>query len=285
MIITVVCVTMALATGAYAAADKAFEIKGAGLLSGVVQQYLDAYADSQDCPGVIVGATTGKGFKAFLAGTADVVMASRAMNDKETAKAAEVGIDAQSKQIGYVCVAIVTSPDVTVSELTMEQLRKIFTGEIANWKDVGGPDAKIRVTTRAVPETGTGVVFQNTILKGAPYAPESLIMRSYGTTASVCSKGYSIGYIPVTSAYFTKGMEAKSFKVLGVKTTMESPGLYPEEGPVLSSAYPVTIPFHLYWNANNNSQCVVNFADYVVNNLAPRYSTPTPHPAASVASK
>ena len=92
---------------------------------------------------------------------------SRAMNSKEKEQASANGIKVSEKQTGKTALAVVANAKNPVSELSTEQLRKIFAGEITNWKDVGGLDEPIRVTIRAVPETGAGVLFQQVVLKGA----------------------------------------------------------------------------------------------------------------------
>lgn len=257
-----VCLAFAIVSTSPAEETRAFRIKGAALLCGVVEQYASEFSDlRQGCPAVIIGATTGKGFKSFLKKEVDLVMASRAMTEKELSVAQTNGIDPKNKFIGRICVAVVTNAQNPVNELTLEQLRKVFVGKITNWKDVGGPDEAIKVTTRAVPETGTGLLFQKVVLKDAPYAPGHQVMRTYKTTMQVCGKSMAIGYIPVSSGYFGQRKRV-GVKVIAVKPTPDSPALIPNQGVAKHTDYPVTIPFYLYWDSNNPSQCLAQFAEY-----------------------
>ncbi|MCU0524153.1 MAG: phosphate ABC transporter substrate-binding protein [Elainella sp. Prado103] len=56
--------------------------------------------------------------------------------------------------------------------LTLEQLKQIFQGKIVNWSEVGGPDRPIRVINRS-PDSGTYTFFQDVVLLGEPFAPDS----------------------------------------------------------------------------------------------------------------
>lgn len=62
-------------------------------------------------------------------------------------------------------MAPIVNRKVKVSNVTMQQLREIFTGEITNWKQLGGPNQKIVVINRAK-GSGTRLTFQNTVMKG-----------------------------------------------------------------------------------------------------------------------
>ena len=142
------------------------KIGGAGLLSNLTGSMIEKFAEKKSaCKFALVPSTTGGGFKKWLAGQAQLVQATRKMTDQEMKAAAEKGLKPEFRFIGVVPVAVVTKADNPVQDLTLEQLRKIFAGEVTDWAEVGGPNEKIVVTTRAVPKTGTGVVFQREVLK------------------------------------------------------------------------------------------------------------------------
>jgi len=89
---------------------------------------------------------SGAGITAVTEGRCDIGLSSRALKDaeKETLTGTIVALDG---------IAIIVSPENPVNELTIEQIAKIYTGEITNWKDVGGNDAEIVVIGR---EAGSG---------------------------------------------------------------------------------------------------------------------------------
>ncbi len=101
-------------------------------------------------PGVTVnytGSGSGSGITNVLNGSVDIGLSSRALTDEEKEQGAVENIVALDG------VAIVVNPENTVSNLTVEQIAQIFSGEITNWSEVGGPDAEIAVFGR---ESGSG---------------------------------------------------------------------------------------------------------------------------------
>lgn len=87
------------------------------------------------------------GIQSAIDGTADIGMSSRDLKEEETAEGlvpTKIAIDG---------IAVVVNPANGVSDLTSEQIRQIFMGEITNWSEVGGNDAEIVVVSR---EEGSG---------------------------------------------------------------------------------------------------------------------------------
>ena len=90
---------------------------------------------------------SGSGIQAVSEGRCDIGLASRSLKDDEKAG----GL--QETVLAYDGIAIIVSPENPVSDLSVEQIAKIYTGEITNWKDVGGNDADIVLIGR---EAGSG---------------------------------------------------------------------------------------------------------------------------------
>ena len=90
---------------------------------------------------------SGSGIQAVSEGRCDIGLSSRALKDDEKAsglKETTLALDG---------IAIIVNPQNPVKDLTLEQIAKIYTGEITNWKDVGGNDAEIVLIGR---EAGSG---------------------------------------------------------------------------------------------------------------------------------
>ena len=101
-------------------------------------------------PDITIGYTgsgSGAGITGVLEGTCDLGLSSRALSDEEKEQGAVENI------IALDGVAVVINPENTVTDLTTEQIAKIFTGEITNWSEVGGADGEIAVFGR---EAGSG---------------------------------------------------------------------------------------------------------------------------------
>ena len=90
---------------------------------------------------------SGSGIQAVSEGRCDIGLSSRALKDDEKAsglKETTLALDG---------IAIIVNPQNPVQDLTLEQIARIYTGEITNWKDVGGNDAEIVLIGR---EAGSG---------------------------------------------------------------------------------------------------------------------------------
>ena len=90
---------------------------------------------------------SGSGIEAVKNGTADIGLASRSLKDEEKADGLTETV------IALDGIAVIVNAQSKVTDLTVEQIAKIFTGEITNWKDVGGSDAEIVLIGR---EAGSG---------------------------------------------------------------------------------------------------------------------------------
>ncbi len=260
--ITITLIILVLSAPLAFAQPDIVKIGGAGLLSDLTVPLSEEYvAGGSSCKFAMVPSTTGGGFKKWIANEVQLVQATRKITDREMKQATDNGLVPSFKFIGVVPVAVICKADNPVENLTIEQLRRIFTGEITLWSEVGGPDQKILVTTREVPKTGTGVVFQREVLRGAPYASGHKVMSSYGTTVKVCGKSWAIGYIPTSTAYF-KHFEKEGIKILGIKKTDDGPPMKPTYGAAKQTDYPVKTMFFYYWNAKSDDKCLAGFADF-----------------------
>ena len=80
---------------------------------------------------------SGSGITAVQEGTCDIGLSSRALKDEEKSAGLKETV------LAYDGIAIIVHPDNPVSDLSIDQIAKLYTGEITNWKDVGGKDAEV----------------------------------------------------------------------------------------------------------------------------------------------
>ena len=256
---TALCV-LGFAVGSdVAEAKRIVRVNGAGMASEQVQKWAEAFTTSHpDISVVVVGSSAGKGFETLFAGNADLALASRLINTAEQDKAKDKGFRLDSRLIGSAGMAIVTTKRNPVNELTLDQLKKIFTGEFNNWSQVGGPDEPIRCLARRIPQSGGAVFFMKTVLKNHPYAKTVVFTESWGSIAKVCEacKDVPIGIAPRMLA------ERSAVKIIRVKRDDQSEGILPTEKTMQAKTYPIIVPIRLYWDTKTEDDSVLKFVDY-----------------------
>lgn len=168
---------------------------------------------------------SGAGITAVQEGTCDIGLSSRALKDEEKAAGLKETV------LAYDGIAIIVHPDNPVSDLTLEQIAKLYTGEITNWKDVGGNDAEVVLIGREA-ASGTRDGFESiTGTKDACQYRQELTSTGDVITA-VSQNPDAIGYASLASVKDT----VKALNVGGVT---------PSEATVKDGSYLVQRPFVL----------------------------------------
>lgn len=121
-------------------------ISGSTSVGPTMEVLAEAYQKNNDVKIEVQQPGSSAGIKNTIDGTSDLGMSSRDLKDEETA-------DVEGTQIAIDGIAVVTNTANKVKNLTIDQVKDIFTGKITNWKEVGGEDASIVVISR---EEGSG---------------------------------------------------------------------------------------------------------------------------------
>ncbi len=154
---------------------------------------------------------SGSGIKAVLEGRCDIGLSSRALKDEEKAEGLVETV------LAYDGIAMVVNPENPVSDLSLEQIAAIYTGEITNWKEVGGNDAEIVLIGREA-GSGTRDGFE-TITGTAEACKYRQELTSTGDViATVASNPDAIGYTSLAALKDT----VKALSVSGVTPTEET---------------------------------------------------------------
>ena len=168
---------------------------------------------------------SGSGITAVSEGRCDIGLSSRALKDDEKASGLKETVLALDG------IAIIVNPENKVSDLTLEQIAKIYTGQITNWKEVGGDDAEIVLIGR---EAGSGTRDGFESITGTKdsckYRQELTSTGDVITT--VAGNPNAIGYASLASV-------KDSVKALSVG------GVAPTEATVSDGTYAVQRPFVL----------------------------------------
>jgi phosphate transport system substrate-binding protein len=194
---------------------------------------------------------TGYGMGALMGGQCDIAGASRLPNPDELELGRLRGVELNDYDIGAYSVAVVVNTANPVGDMTKDQVRDIFTGKIANWKDVGGPDAAIHLYIRD-PVSGTYLGFRELAMENKPYAHDPTMSTNYlGIVQALAQDPNGIGY---SSFQRSKADGIKAVSIGGVQPTIES---------VNKGVYPYARVLHLYTSKANEETATHEFIQFV----------------------
>lgn len=227
---------------------------GSTSMEKVIGFLSEAYMEKHDNVKVTYNPTgSGSGIQAVLEGRCDIGLASRNLKDEEKAELNEtvVAIDG---------IAIVVNPENPVADLSVEQIAQIYTGEIANWTDVGGNDAPIVCIGREA-ASGTRDGFES-ITKTAEKCKYSQELTSTGDVIqTVSSNPNAIGYASLASV-------KDSVKAVSIE------GVTPTEETILEGSYKIQRNFVLVTKKDTELKgAAKDFFDYALSLDAAEYIT------------
>jgi phosphate transport system substrate-binding protein len=221
-----------------------FEITGSDSEVNLVQSLVEAYAEvDEETEFSVTGGGSGVGIAAIINGTADIANSSRPMSPEEIAQAEANGVEPVPIVFAFDGVAVVINENNPVTELTMEEVGKIYRGEITNWSELGGNDVAITLFGRQ-PTSGTFVFFRSLVVNG-DYA-ETMNQMS-GTSAIVEGVAQDEGGIGYAAIGYVKG--ASGISALSIAAVSGSPYISPlDDAKVFSGEYALTRPLFQYVN-------------------------------------
>ena len=217
-------------------------VKGSDTLVILAQKWAENYmAKNAGTKIQVTGGGSGIGFAALQNKSTDLANASRKIKAKEVAECVKAfGKRPTEYKVALDGLSVYVAEGNDVKELSVAQLESIFTGQIKNWKQVGGKDAPITVYSREN-SSGTYEFFKESVLKGKDFVASAQTMP--GTAAvlqAVAKDPNGIGYGGV--AY---GQGARS---LNVKASDSSAAVEPTEENVLKGTYPIWRYLYVYVN-------------------------------------
>lgn len=182
-------------------------------------------------PNVLVtvsGGGSSVGVKSASEQTADIGMASREIKDSEIQECPEIVIHTIARD----GIAIVSSLDVDVDGVTMEEARKIFAGEITDWSEVGGTPGMIIIAAREE-GSGTRSAFEDLVMDDAFISETAILQPSNGAIRT------TIASTPGSIAFISFGYLDDSTKPMAID------GALPTSENVNAGTYPVVRPLNM----------------------------------------
>lgn len=225
-------------------AQSSITIKGSDTEVQLVSTLAENYGKKNTNGKISVsGGGSGVGIAALINGEVDVANSSRPMKDKEVKKAKEKDMTTGEFIVCRDGLSVVTNKDNKIDMLTVDQIGKIYRGEVKNWKELGGADKEITLYGRQS-TSGTYSFFQKAAVKG-DYATTMKGMEGNSAIVEAVGKDMSgIGYVGVG---YVKGDAAKDLHIVKVAAKEGAEAASPlDKEAVLSGAYPLNRPIYQY---------------------------------------
>lgn len=222
------------------------------------RHWISARLEGQEIVVPIIARGSSTGFKALDNDTAEIAMASRRIKPAEIDKLARFGklSGAEAEHvIGLDALVVAVHASNPVSQLTIGQVRQIYSGEIRNWRELGGPDLAIRPLHRDI-ESGTRATFDSEVFGGSRPAAAGVyeVSGNAETHQIVLHQRGAVGYLPFADATDVKKVAIKAGELAAV---------VPDRGIVATEDFPLTRRLYLYKNPSNYNPHVDSFLRFV----------------------
>jgi phosphate transport system substrate-binding protein len=259
--------TLAVSTTVFAGT---ITLKGSDTMVRLGQRWAEEYMKAhKDVTVQVSGGGSGTGIAALLNGGTDICQASRDMKPQEYADAETRKIALHKVAMALDGIAVFVSDANPVKELSMQQLRGIYTGSITNWKELGGP-AHVIVLYGRENNSGTYGYFKEHVLKGEDFAEATQTLPGTASVVSaVVNDKFGIGYGGVA---WDKGVRA-----LLIKKDEKTAGVEPSLANITNGTYPISRELYwfysgvpssemkqfLNWALSDEGQKIAQLVDYV----------------------
>lgn len=234
-ILALTFIVMMLVSGSVFA-EESLTIVGSTTVLPVAQRAAEVYMQRHAGVNISVrGGGSGTGIATLVDGACDIADASRFIKDKEVKNAVANDIYPVPHRVALDGIAVVVNPANPIKKLSLEQIKGIYTGEITNWKEVGGKNAEIVVISRDS-SSGTFGAFSELALDEEKVTPTALLQASNGAVAGVVSENKdAIGYVGL--GYLSPSLQAVD--VNGIECSLDT---------VKSGAYPISRALFMFTN-------------------------------------
>ncbi|WOC78004.1 substrate-binding domain-containing protein [Stutzerimonas frequens] len=202
---------------------------------------------------------TGTGFAGLKDGTADLAAASRPIKQSEAQSLAALGDmrSAESEQVIAIDgLAVIVHPDNPVQSLSVEQVARLFSGEIANWRELGGANAAVELHARD-DQSGTYDTFKELVLgsQGKTLATNATRYESNDALSlAVSRRNGAIGFVGLASVGKSKALAI---------TDGDSQPMPPTTALVATEDYPLSRRLFLYADPQKQSKWTREFLTFV----------------------
>ena len=220
-------------------------IKGSDTEVNVVLEAAESFMERDSSVSVtITGGGSGVGITALFNGKCDIALSSRPLSSYEEAIAMRKGVKIVPTVFATDAVVIITHPSINIKQLSVEQVGKIYSGEITNWNQVGGKSGTISLYGRQS-NSGTYSYFRENIVK----ADFSKDVKEMNGTAQIVEgvkqDPNSIGYVGLGYIIDQNGRLYDGLNALALRFNDSTVAVSPlNKGDVKAGKYPLTRPLY-----------------------------------------
>lgn len=200
-------------------------------------------------------------YKALIEGKDDIIFAAQPSKE-QIEKAKEAGIEFNLYPIGYEAFVFIVNQKNPVSNLTLNQIKEIYTGKITNWKEVDGKDQVIRPFQRDT-DSGSQTAFISVMGKDVELIPPEIhqVNGMEGLVDVVSDYENHSNAIGYSFRYYIKNMnnnvDIKVLKLNGIEPTRET---------IRNKTYPITDNFYAVTVKGKETENTKKFIDWILSN-------------------
>jgi len=215
-------------------AGETIVMDGSTTVGPIAKAFAEFYMRQNPGVNITVGESgSGNGAKSIVNKTCQVANMSRFMKDTEFKAAADAGVMPVAHVVALDGLPVLVHPSNPVKNLTVAQVRDIFSGKITNWKDVGGPDLGIVLVSRDT-NSGTYECFNEMVMNKVKISDRSEYVGSNGAIRQrVQSTPAAVGYAGLAFVDDT----VKALSINGIAAT---------EATVRDGSYPIARPLFMF---------------------------------------
>ena len=218
------------------AADGTIVIDGSTTVGPLAKSFANYFTKKYGVRVTVSESGSGNGAKSLINGSCTIASMSRAMKEPEIAAARKKGVNPVANVIALDGLSMVVHPSNPVRSLTKAQITNIYRGTITNWREVGGPNARIVVIQRES-NSGTEEAFRELVI-----GKEVQIIGGAETQSSNGAIKTRVSTTPSAIGFIGLGFVDRSVKIIGVD------GVFPTVTTVKNGSYKVTRPLYFYSN-------------------------------------
>jgi phosphate transport system substrate-binding protein len=246
------------------------EIEGSSTVAPYTRLAIEAFEAEHPDVTITTGELgSGGGITAFIEQQVPLAAASRAITDDETAQAEAAGLEVHETKIFDDALVIVVNPANSVGKLSVQQVARIFAGEIKTWEEVGGSGGDITIYTRNE-ESGTFAYMEEEVIQevlgdDAQYSPD--VNKQANAPAGLTAVAGDPSGIFYAGLGNVADLAANQIKVVSVSADASGEGVVPSEESVASGDYPIARGLFYYTDgdpADSDDPILKAFIEFVL---------------------